>query len=272
MYETMPAVTGLNRVEGFEPKELMREIGDEQNKQLYLDVQFRKLWFRLKYATGKIHKKIVQLTEQFAIVEARIYLDKNDPEEDYIANAFARRYVSSDSEFGAKYLELAETAAVGRALADAGFGSQFADTDGEADPVQVDAGIPIAEPPAAIAAEAGQPDEPAAGMPKVTSENGIAFQAAPAPAPAAAAAVPTQPAKPAYTSKMDVAEILSMMTLEEAKSLKVTIGMNKGKTLGTIAVESPKDLKWYTGSYRGPDNILKAAATLLMNSALQEAS
>ena len=38
-------------------------------------------------------------------------------------------------------MELAETAAVGRALADAGFGLQFADLEGETDPAIVDAGI-----------------------------------------------------------------------------------------------------------------------------------
>lgn len=144
MYETMLAVSDLNRVDGFEPKSLMREIAkDEQNKQLYLDVQFRKLWFRLKHNTGKIKKRIVQLTKQFAIVEARVYLDKDDAEENYVANAFAQRYFNTADEFGPKYLELAETAAIGRALADAGFGSQFSDAEGETDPSQVDAGIPI---------------------------------------------------------------------------------------------------------------------------------
>jgi len=262
MYETMPAVSGLNRVEGFEPKTLMREIGEERNRQLYLDVAIRKLWFRLKYPLGMIHKKIAQMTEQFAIVEARVYLDKGDPEDGFVSNAFARRYFNNDSEFGAKYLELAETAAVGRALADAGFGSQFADIEGDTDSEQVDAGIPVSLE-AVDSLSAQDESDGAAG---IKTANGIKYQAAPVVGIAAAAAQK----QPAYTSAMDVEAILSMMTLDEAKNLPVAIGMNKGKKLGAIALESPKDLKWYIEGYRGPDNILRAAATLLMNAAMPE--
>ena len=60
---------------------------------------------------GKIVKKLLKLTEQTAIVEARIYLNKTDPEDSYIASAFAQKFVSQDEQFGAKFLELAETAA-----------------------------------------------------------------------------------------------------------------------------------------------------------------
>ena len=55
-------------------------------------------------------------------MEAKVYLDRNDPEESFIANALAQKYLTGDDQFGNKYVELAETAAVGRALADAGFG------------------------------------------------------------------------------------------------------------------------------------------------------
>ena len=265
MYDSMPAVTELNRVEGFDPKSLMREIGDEQNRQIYLDVAVRKLWFRLKYPLGMIHKRIVQMTEQFAIVEARVYLDKGDAEDGFVANAFARRYFS-EGEFGPKYLELAETAAVGRALADCGFGSQFADMEGDTDPEQVDAGVSVSEP---ADGAADKPAASAAAGPVIKQENGVPYQAAPAANPKPAGA-PDQPAKPAYTSNMDVPAILSMMTLDDAKNLVIPIGMNKGKKLGAVAIENPKDLKWYIESYRGPDNILRAAATFLVNAAMRD--
>jgi len=269
MYESMPAVFDLNRVEGFEPKNLMREIGDGDNKQLYLDVAIRKLWFRLKYPLGKIQKKIVQMTEQFAIVEARVYLDKGDPEDCYVSNAFARRYFNGESEFGPKYLELAETAAVGRALGDCAFGSQFADVEGDTDPQQVDAGVPM--PMASLEPVFTDESETPAASPTVTKTNGIAYQAAPTSEPKEDAP-PKAPARPAYTSTMDVETILSMMSLDDAKNLPVNIGSNKGKKLGVIAMENPKDLKWYIESYRGTDNVLRAAATLLLNTAMQEAS
>ena len=133
MYDRVDEVRNLNRIEGFDPRQYMRNLtGSDGTVKQYLDVVYRKLWFRLKNPEGKIVKKLLKLTEQTAIVEARIYLNKTDPEDSYIASAFAQKFV-------AKFLELAETAAVGRALADAGYGLQFADLEGEQDPNVVDA-------------------------------------------------------------------------------------------------------------------------------------
>lgn len=42
--------------------------------------------------------------------------------------------MTADGQFGNKFVELAETAAVGRALSDAGFGLQFADKEEDIDP------------------------------------------------------------------------------------------------------------------------------------------
>ncbi len=135
----------------------MRELGGSQNKTLYLDVLFRKLWFRLKNPNGRISKRIIKLTDQVAVVEARIYLDKDDGE-NYLANAFGLRFSMQTGEFGPKYLEMAETAAAGRALSDAGYGSQFADAGEEYDPMQVDAGV-------------SQPERHAAGSMAEETEN-----------------------------------------------------------------------------------------------------
>ena len=144
LYDRSEAVAALNRVEGFNPMELARILTKEgQEDQLYLDVKYRKLWFRLVYPLGKIVSSIRSFTENMAIVEARIYLDKCDAEENYIANAFSQKFRTNDPNFGDKFLEMAETAAVGRALSDAGFGLQFADVGEADDPMQVDAGIQI---------------------------------------------------------------------------------------------------------------------------------
>lgn len=140
MYDRVDEIRNLNRIKGFDPRQYMRNLtGSDGTVKQYLDVVYRKLWFRLKNPDGKIVKKLLKLTEQTAIVEARVYLNKTDPEDSYIASAFAQKFVSQDEQFGAKFLELAETAAVGRALADAGYGLQFADLEGEQDPNVVDA-------------------------------------------------------------------------------------------------------------------------------------
>lgn len=255
LYDSVPAIAELNRVEGFEPRNMMREIGEDQNKTLYLDVLFRKLWFRLKNPNGRISKRIIKLTDQVAVVEARIYLDKDDGEESYLANAFGLRFYNADGEFGPKYLEMAETAAAGRALSDAGYGSQFADAGEEYDPVQVDAGV--SQPKVGLTDTAAEGTE--------TAVSAVLSGAVPPPTPA------TLPAKPAYTMDMDVEQIKSMMTLEEAMNLTISAGSFKGHPLGQTAAEKPSCLSWFMTGYKGPDNILRAAASLLYESAMQAA-
>ena len=55
---------------------------------------------------------MVYRTEQMVVIEARVYLDCNDLADNFIANAFAQKYLTEDAQFGNKFLELAETAAV----------------------------------------------------------------------------------------------------------------------------------------------------------------
>lgn len=77
MYEQETAVAALHQVEGFDPRKFMRLIQKEdQSSRYYLDVAYRKLWFRLCYPEGKIVKTIRSITAQMAIVEARVYLNK----------------------------------------------------------------------------------------------------------------------------------------------------------------------------------------------------
>lgn len=151
---------------------------------------------------------------------------------------------------------MAETAAAGRALSDAGYGSQFADAGGEYDPVQVAAGVsqPAGHPAESTAAE----EENAAAA--------ILPGAVPPPAPAA-----PLPPKPTYTMDMDVEQIKSMMTLEEAMNLTISAGSFKGRPLGQTAAEKPSCLSWFMTGYKGPDNILRAAASLLYDSAMNAA-
>jgi len=142
MYDEVTEISKLNQVEGFDPRRFMRLIQKEgQTGKYYLDVAYRKLWFRLCHPEGKIVKKLIKLTDQVAIVEARVYLNRNDAEDNFVSNALAQKYQTNDDQFGNKYVELAETAAVGRALSDAGFGLQFADMEEDFDPEVTEAPI-----------------------------------------------------------------------------------------------------------------------------------
>lgn len=106
LYNKSKAVEELNKVEGFYPLELARVISNEgQEEQRYLDVKYRKLWFRLVNPTGKIISRIVHFTENMAVVEARIYLDKCDQEDNYIANSFHRSFVQQIYSLGINFLK-----------------------------------------------------------------------------------------------------------------------------------------------------------------------
>ena len=314
MYEQETAVAALHPLEGFDPRKIMRLIQKEdQSSRYYLDVAYRKLWFRLCYPEGKIVKTIRSITAQMAIVEARVYLNKNDPDDSYVANAFAQKF-REDSEIGQKYVELAETAAVGRALSDAGFGLQFADREKEMDPEvteapideEVMAGTPICPeniPEEVFGSSVGEPlmedmipgqcgIEDYIPMPdevmRVAEASKEEVQQPKAALQPKAAPQPTKKSEQTpqeqfmqnnvapestvgITRDMPVNDIYGKLTRDLAVKVVVSAGCYKGKTLGQIAVEKPGSLQWYVDSYKGPDNLLRAAAKYLLDQALAPA-
>lgn len=73
------------------------------------------------------------------------------------------------------------------------------------------------------------------------------------------AAAPT-----AYTADMSVEDICERMTLDDARSVVVDIGTCKGWTLEQVAERRAPSLKFYVRGCSDANNILKAAATLLL--------
>ena len=70
-----------------------------------------------------------------------------------------------------------------------------------------------------------------------------------------------------YTPDMPVEEIVSLMTLEEAGKVVVDTGVSKGQTIAEVAERRPPSLKFYRyGGYKGPNNILRAAAQVMLDS------
>ena len=82
----------------------------------------------------------------------------------------------------------------------------------------------------------------------------------------AAEEVAEQPQAASYTTDMDVSEITQRMTVDEAKAVVVQIGTCRGWTLEQVAQRRPASLKWYQA-----DNILKAAASVLLDNLQQKA-
>ena len=278
-------VSELNKVQGFDPLKFLRKTSKGEKK---LDLKYKKLWFRLKYPNGRIKLSALKITDQLAIIEARVYFDKNDtqPKASFIAQRDA------ESTPGGLYIESAQHAAIDQVLSDAGFGVQFTSTapndSGEtaAQVVTETVAEVVDETPVAQSVtETVAAEETAQVQPEVVAE---------APAEetveaAVTAVVETEEesegeevedeapavgsATPAYTSETPVEEICSMMTYEEASNVIVPTGTCKDWTLAQVADRRPASLKWYINGYTGNDNILRAAATIMQSTLeLQKAS
>ena len=254
---TMKNVPTINSVDGFNPAEFTRQLPNEDGSMsLYLDVKYRLLWFRLHRPTGKIDTEIIHVDDKSAVVSCKLYEDKADPAEHYIARSCAQRFVTNE-KFGDRYLEIAETAALGRVLAAAGYGTQFCGATDMLGDIIADAPVDLSmmdddqEPAMECGSRVMHQVKPTA-----------AAQPAPAPAPAA----------PQNNKPQTLDDLLNTMTLEDAKNVVVDIGRYSGTTLGQIVMDNPKDLDWYVKYYAGKNLALKAGAILLLNAATAKAS
>ena len=69
-----------------------------------------------------------------------------------------------------------------------------------------------------------------------------------------------------YNKNMSVEEICTLMTEDEARNYVVPVGTCKNWTMDQVASRRPISLKYYLSpAYNGDDNILRAAATILLN-------
>ena len=224
---TMRSIPSINTVDGFNPAEFTRELmNDDGSMSLYLDVKYRMLWFRLHRPNGKIDTEIVHVDEKSAVVCCKLYSDRGDPAEQYLAKSCAQRFISQE-KYGERYLEIAETAAIGRVLAAAGYGTQFC---GSADML---GGI-IADAPVDMTIA----EDTASGP--VEASNRVVHPVKPTPQ-----SIHENPVVPNKREMTTLEDYLNGMTLEDAKNVVVDVGRYSGTKLGEIVMSNPKDLDWY---------------------------
>lgn len=115
----------INRVEGFDPAAFAVEYTDMNTGEVRkrLPVMIQMAWFRLKYPEGRIAVDVTPAKDGF-VARARIYPDYKDGLECYLAEATASRG-ADPAHPSVSPREWAQTAAVGVALRNAGFGLQF---------------------------------------------------------------------------------------------------------------------------------------------------
>jgi hypothetical protein len=68
-----------------------------------------------------------------------------------------------------------------------------------------------------------------------------------------------------YTNDMPVEEILKVMTLGEAGLVVVDTGVFKGRSMLEVMENKPGSLKWYKTGYTGDSNIMRAAASIMLD-------
>ena len=285
LFNAVPVVSELNRVAGFDPLRFLKKTANGHE----LDLRYKKLWFRLKYPAGRTRLTPLRITDQLAIIEAKVFFDKDDadPASSYIAT------MTQENAPAGLYIQAAEHDALDMALTNAGFGIQFAPMP-KADTPYAEPAAPTMEAEPATAPQAAAEQvrtEPAAIQ--VDMESVVVQQAEPEAVhhedtvpyvpqaeisveqPAEAAAEPVvetelpfvydEPSAASYTKDMDVDTICTLMTEAEAEEIIVPIGTCSGQTLKQVAERRPASLKWYVKGYSGDDNILRAGAKLMLD-------
>ena len=303
------AVQQLRKVPGFDPMKLLRKtISVNTGLPVWkLDLRYKRLWFRLACPNGRMLLKPLRISDQLAIIEARVYFSKDDPVPAASFTSEQRR----ENVPGGEFLRAAQEDALNMALENAGFGIQFCD-------VSRDYGGELFGSEVPIQAEAAEADEAAAEAPTM-AETGPTTETDSVPAEqpvvettapdvqtvtegftsvaadvqqeqsvsAAQEEVPDIHVLPpqqeeaeeelaeqaqamSYTPDMDVSEIVQRMTVDEAKAVVVQIGTCRGWTLEQVAQRRPASLKWYLYGCDQADNILKAAASVLLDNLQQK--
>ena len=109
MYEAVPAASELNKVPGFDPLKFLRRTKDT----LKLDLPYQKLWFRMAHPNGRMRLTALRITEQMAIFEAKVFLDRSDAEPFSMSTA---QQTTQDSRDFAGPMEKRSEAPVERAV------------------------------------------------------------------------------------------------------------------------------------------------------------
>ncbi len=244
MQTMLNKIADINKVEGFDPSVFAVEFADLKNgdTRQRLPVVIQMAWFRLLYPKGKIAVKVEPGRECF-VATARVYLDYKDPIDSYVAEATASRGKSLDAP-SVSPREWAQTAAIGIALRNAGFGLQFNMAGEDCASVAPDEfGAEEGEVP--VSANNGSASEK-------TSANETSYEVVvPPPAPAV--------------------ELTFEQKYEAALKVPCPLQKFEGKTLGDALSLDPGALKWLATKYSG-DPKVSEAAKLICEYAVTQAS
>lgn len=235
----------INKVDGFDPTPLAVEYVDltTQEKRKRLPVMAQLAWFRLKHPEGKIALNVEAVKDYF-VATARIYVSYKDPVECYLSEATAsRKYDPLKPTVSPR--EWAQTAAIGIALRNAGFGLQFgaAGDDFESQAAdELGVGFTMTPPPEST--DTGN-----------NSQTGME--------------VPAVPPVPEKTPK--VVELTPEQKFEQACAVRSPIKKHDGKTLGEVLQLDPGAINWLATKF-SRDETVRAAAEFICSYSMAQAT
>lgn len=220
-------LNNIHKVEGFDPSVYAIDYTDlstgETRKRLPVMAQLA--WFRLVYPEGKIAISVAPGHDCF-VATPRVYPSYKEPIDCYLAEATASRGVDP-SKPSVSPREWAQTAAVGIALRNAGFGLQFGAAGDEYSP--------------------NAPNELNIVIDPVPVSNGNAMgevgqYSAPIP-------IPSEPPK----------ELTPEEKYQMAANMQWPTKKHAGRTLGEVLQMDPTAITWLANKYSGNPEISAAA-------------
>ena len=240
-------IEGINKVDGFDPTPFAVDYTDLETGEVRkrLPVMIQIAWFRMKYPEGRIATQVTPGKDCF-VATARVYPSYKDGPECYLAEATASRGKLADKP-SVSPREWAQTAAVGIALRNAGFGLQFSMAGDEFEQTATDelsgASVFQSENSSAVSG---------AGSDATESQSEYEYTVSPA------VVTPQR-------------ELIPEEKLAKAMQVPCPIPKFGGKTLGEVLQLEPNAIQWCATKFTGGEEI-KAAAKLICEFAMQQAT
>ena len=240
-------IENINAVDGFDPTPLAVDYTDlktgETMKRLPVMIQIA--WFKLKYPESKIAVQVTANKDIF-VATARIYANYKDPVDCYLSEASASRTYSEEKP-SVSPREWAQTAAIGIALRNAGFGLQFQIAGEDFDAIT---------PEEFDQAPANRSDN---------QNESVNTQSEKSDTDSSKLAETDEP----YTAEEYATELSDEEKLEKAYKTPCPITKYSGKTLAEVLTVDPHALVWVANKYKGNPEISEAAR-LICEHALNE--
>lgn len=239
----MLAVIGkINEVSGFDPAVFAVDYTDLTTEEVRkrLPVMTQIAWFRMKYPEGKIAVSAVPNGDCF-VATARVYPSYKDGENEFLAEATASRAPAPDKP-SVSVREWAQTAAIGVALRNAGFGLQFAIAGEDFSDIA--------------------PDELGSQQPAPKAETDSSPETAQEEEKKTPAVEPVAPKRePTLEERYN-----------EAIDMVCPLPKFAGRTLGDVVKVEPGFIKWLAEKYTGDNAKLKKAAEAICEYAVRQAA